>query len=114
MPRGGNEPVGDDIIYKIRTHRAGIAQIVHLDGSGPQGYDFSASRFRVPFQVHKDVNLVLVNSPGSINERTRSDVHKPATGTNYTLTHIPAIIRSVRIGHHLKAGLVMQLKQLGD
>ena len=59
-------PVGDDVVDIGRAHRAGIAHVVDLNGSGPPRQDIEPVVGREAHQVDGDIDLTAAQELGDL------------------------------------------------
>ena len=109
-----DERVGDDVVDEVSAHRAGIAEIVHLDRRRAMRHDRGGCVSRIAFQVDQNVDAVRRNTPRALSiGQPRHDV-EAVEGAHEPPPHQTAIVGAEAIGEGLETGAVMALDQLRD
>ena len=80
--RRHEESIDEDIIDKVRTHRAGIADIAHLDGYQAVGEDGGSGVLRIAREVDQYVDGVGLDKFGSPSIRGLADIDKAIKGAD--------------------------------
>ena len=103
--------ISNDIIYEGRPHCAGIADIAYLyrrisirENTGP-------AIFCLAFQIHRDINFILLGKQSDIIVLHVSDIIKNSHGTNQSAAHFVINIWSKRVGINLESISIMDLKE---
>ena len=80
LVRWHDEIIDEDVIHERSAHRAGIAQVVDLNGSRTKRQDLWTCTLCVTLEIHQDVNLVGSNPLRRLCKGHVPQVREPIKG----------------------------------
>ena len=112
--RRHKEPIDDNVIDKVGSHRAGIADIAHLDRRRPVGEDRSPAVRGITRQIDQDIDAVGMDQLGRPPVRHLADIDKAIKGADQARAHRAGVVRTAGIADDVEALPVVALDQSGD
>ncbi len=112
--RRHHEIIDQDVIHEGASHRARIAEIVHLNRRGPQRENLRAGVLRVAFQIDQDVNFIRCNPRRGFRKRDGLHVRETVERTDQSPPHRALVVGTIGIAEHRESIAIVFLDQFGD
>ena len=94
--RRDDEAIDDDVVNKVRSHCAGIAEIIDLDRRRPVGEDHGPAECGVTGEIDQDVDAVPMDQLGGLAMRCFLDIDKAIEGVDETGAHRAPVVDDYR------------------
>src|SRR5215469_16341217 len=108
------EAIYKNVIDKIRTHRAGIADVAHLDRGRAVSEDRGPAVRGVTCQVYQNIDGIGLDQLGRPPIRCLADIDKAIKSTGQTGADGARVVRTAGVTDHVEALPVVALDQSGD
>src|SRR5579862_8340804 len=105
--RRDDEVIDKDKVDEWGSHGTGIAEVIYLNGRGPERHDFSAGMACVALEIDKDINCIGSNLLRRLLEGGVPDVPEAVESLHQPLPHRAAIIGAVGISKDVKTPAIM-------
>jgi hypothetical protein len=113
IARRNEDTIGDDIVHIVRAHRAGIAEIVHLQRRGPPGEESRPGVLGESVEVDQDIDLLCPDPLSDPVDIGLSETNELVEGFFDSGTDLGLVARRDRETDHLESRAVVNPKDAG-